>query len=107
MFDLGPNINNIGHPCQPFKSSPKTREAGLGSGIRFSDETTGMREIGANNAGQIERWWKSVSHEYWTMVRERFYLMTYVTESARREGFHPETVQGLVFMHQVRLRHGK
>ena len=63
MFDLGSNINNInGHPCQPFKSSPKTREASLGSGIRFLDETTGMREIGAINAAQIEGWKKSVSY---------------------------------------------
>ena len=42
----------------------------------------GKRDIGAIHSGQIEGWWKSVSYEYWTTVRERFCLMTYVTESA-------------------------
>ena len=61
MFDLGSSVD-IGRPCQPFEISPKTRETRLGSGIRFSDEIIGMREIGAN-AGRIEGWRKSASYE--------------------------------------------
>ena len=41
----------------------------FGSGTRFSDDIIGMRDIGANNAGRIERWRKSVSYEYWATVR--------------------------------------
>jgi len=83
MLGLGSNIN-IGHPCQPFKVPPRLEKQVIGSGVRFSDET---REIGTINAGRLEGRWKSVSCEYWTTVRERFYLMT--LSLSQHEGLPP------------------
>ena len=59
MLDLGHSVN-IGQSClisRSIKISLKTRESRLGSGIRFSDEMIGMREIVAN-VGRIEGWRK-------------------------------------------------
>ena len=67
MFDLGPSVK-FDPRCQSFKSSPKTRETRLGSGIQFSDELVGMQEIGGN-AGRIDGWRRSISYEDSAMVR--------------------------------------
>lgn len=55
---------SIGHPCTQFNLNARTGVATLGSGIRFSNDITGLREL-SSNGSRIEGWRKSASYEYW------------------------------------------
>jgi hypothetical protein len=61
------HMTHIGYVCTQYAVNPQTKQASLGSGIRFSDEVTGLRELSANGA-RIEGWRMSASYNYWKDV---------------------------------------
>ena len=60
-------LTYVGYPCAQYLSNSRTGQSTLGSGIRFSDEVTGLRELSLN-AARIDGWRKSPSYEYWVQV---------------------------------------
>ena len=57
----------IGFPTQVY-SEPSGESPHLGSGLVFSDEAAGVRELAAN-ASRIEAWRRTESCELWKHVR--------------------------------------
>ncbi|KAI3602752.1 spindle pole body interacting protein [Moniliophthora roreri] len=83
----------IGHPNVPFAEASPSRKATLGSGLLFTDEQAGMKELAAN-AHRIEAWRKTNSYHYCT------------TDFAKAQSTSP--IRGFDVVHQIfRLRHAK
>ncbi|CCA78058.1 hypothetical protein PIIN_01734 [Serendipita indica DSM 11827] len=86
-------LTYVGYPCAQYTFNNRTGQSTLGSGIRFADEFTGLRELSLN-AARIEGWRKSPSYEYW------------VQDFQKEQENNP--IQGFDLEHQVvRLRNGK
>ena len=62
----------LGYPSAPFTEAAG-RPPKLGSGIAFSDEMTGWKELVAN-AHRIEAWRKTNSYHYLVMVYCKFLI---------------------------------
>lgn len=71
----------LGYPSAPFIESAG-RPPKLGSGIIFTDDTNGWKELVAN-AHRIEAWRKTNSYHYLVMARCDFqsYMIVYLTLS--------------------------
>ncbi|KAI0346507.1 spindle pole body interacting protein [Trametopsis cervina] len=83
---------NIGYPSAPYSESPG-EEPKLGSGLAFTDEAAGVRELAAN-ASRIEAWRRTESYTLW---EEDFNKL---------RATNP--IQGVDISHQLwRLRHSK
>jgi hypothetical protein len=69
----------LGYPSAPFIESPG-RPPKLGSGIIFTDDTNGWKELVAN-AHRIEAWRKTNSYHYLVMACCNFqsYMIVYLT----------------------------
>ncbi|KAG7098250.1 hypothetical protein E1B28_000212 [Marasmius oreades] len=83
----------IGYPNTPFVERSPTRAPQLGSGIVFTDEQAGMKELAAN-AHRIEAWRKTNSYQY------------FVADFVKSQSTNP--IRGFDVLHQLlRLRHAK
>lgn len=83
----------VGYPCSQYTYNNRTGQGSLGSGLRFSEEVAGLREVSIN-AARIEGWRKSPSYEYW------------VQDFQNLQETNP--IQGFDLEHQIlRLRNGK
>lgn len=103
----------VGYPSTPYAIDSRTGRGTLGSGIRFSDEVNGLRELNAN-AARIEGWRKSVSYEYWIQVSRRVLQRVCETNSYFNyfKDFQNEVdnnpIRGFDLEHQIlRLRNGR
>lgn len=61
---------SIGFPTVAYREAPGD-EPCLGSGLCFSDEAAGARELAAN-ASRIEAWRRAQSYELWKHVRDPY-----------------------------------
>jgi hypothetical protein len=99
----------VGYPCTQYNYSSRTNQASLGSGLRFSEEMAGLRELSIN-AARIEGWRKTPSYEYWVQVNLAF-LWTPVTHARTQDWQNLQEsnpIQGFDVEHQIlRLRNGR
>jgi hypothetical protein len=100
----------VGYPSMPYAVDSRTGKGTLGSGIRFSDEVNGLRELNTN-AARIEGWRKGASYEYWVHVRNG-YIAYYCPANDSIQDFQNEVennpIRGFDLEHQIlRLRNGK
>ena len=70
------NSTKIGYPSAPFTGGPAVY-AQLGSGLIFTDEVAGSKEINAS-ASRIEAWRHTKMYEYYSLVRSSVQGMEYL-----------------------------
>ena len=105
----------LGYRSTPFSPGSATIKPQLGSGILFSDEATGMRELAAN-ASRIEGWRKTNSYQYCLVVRCLRILLPLLADKCvglvLTQDFEryqaTKAIKGVDILHQLfRLRHAK
>lgn len=65
------STTSIGYPCSAFASGAASgygAQSSLGSGVVFSDEAAGQREL-ASNSARIDGWMKTQSYKLYQQVR--------------------------------------
>ncbi|BGO91277.1 hypothetical protein NBRC10512_008231 [Rhodotorula toruloides] len=90
------STTSIGYPCSAFASGAASgygAQSSLGSGVVFSDEAAGQREL-ASNAARIDGWMKTQSYKLY--------------QQSFRQHLRETSMPGFDLMHQIgRLRQSR